>query len=146
MAEGGPPGVAPLERRVSQEAINRYAEATGDFNPIHVDEDYARRTPFGGTIAHGMLVLAYLSEAMTAAFGRSWWEGGRLKVRFKGPARPGDTLTVSVRPNRAGERWEYAVAVTCGDETVVSGTAEVPASAGGGQTAARTGGSDHGGD
>ena len=128
MTEGGPPRVPSVTRRVTQEAIDRYAAASGDFNPIHVDPEYGRRTPFGGTIAHGMLVLAYVCEALTAEFGRRWWEGGRLKVRFKAPARPGDLLVVSVSPSpRGGERREYVVTVTAGTETLVSGTAEVPA-------------------
>ena len=80
-------------KHVSQEKINLYAEAAGDFNPIHIDEAFARQTPFGGTIAHGMLCLAYISEMMTVAFGKGWASGGKLSVRFKTPARPGDTIT-----------------------------------------------------
>ncbi len=57
--------------------------ASGDFNPIHVDESFAAQTPFGGTIAHGMLILAYVSEMMTLAFGQSWLSGGKLSVKFK---------------------------------------------------------------
>jgi 3-hydroxybutyryl-CoA dehydratase len=82
-------------RRVTQEKINLYAEASGDFNPIHIDESFAAKTPLGGTIAHGMLNLAYVSEMMTSAFGRSWLSGGKLRAKFKEPARPGDTLTIS---------------------------------------------------
>jgi 3-hydroxybutyryl-CoA dehydratase len=81
-------------KHITQERINLYANASGDFNPIHVDESFAASTPLGGTIAHGMLVLAYVSEMMTLAFGLSWLSGGKLLVRFKAPARPGDTLTV----------------------------------------------------
>ncbi len=61
--------VAPVEKRLSQEQIGLYADAARDHNPIHVDEAFARSTPFGGTIAHGMLVLASISEMMTSAFG-----------------------------------------------------------------------------
>jgi 3-hydroxybutyryl-CoA dehydratase len=75
--------------------INLYAEASQDFNPIHIDEDFAKKTPLGGTIAHGMLILAYISQMMSTAFGRSWLAGGKLNVRFKTPARPGDTIAVS---------------------------------------------------
>jgi 3-hydroxybutyryl-CoA dehydratase len=82
-------------RQVTQEKINLYAEASGDFNPIHIDESFAAKTPLGGTIAHGMLNLAYVSEMMTSAFGRSWLSGGKLRAKFKEPARPGDTLTIS---------------------------------------------------
>lgn len=82
-------------KHITQEKINLYAEASGDFNPIHVDESFAATTPLGGTIAHGMLNLAYVSEMMTLAFGHSWISDGKLRARFKEPARPGDTLTVS---------------------------------------------------
>jgi len=127
----GVPEVPPLSRRITQEGIRRYAEASGDYNPIHVDEEYARATPFGGTIAHGMLVLAYLSEMMAGAFGHDWLAGGRLKVRFRAPARPGDTLTARAEPRQArqvsGDRvFEYGIEC-CNQrgETLVSGTAGV---------------------
>ena len=89
--------LGPVVRHITQETINLYAEASGDFNPIHVDESFAARTPFGGTIAHGMLNLAYVSEMMASAFGRSWVSGGKLRAKFKESARPGDTLTISGR-------------------------------------------------
>ena len=82
-------------KHVTQQEINLYAEASGDFNPIHIDETFAAKTPLGGTIAHGMLILAYASEMMTKAFGKSWLEGGKLSVRFKAAARPQDTITTS---------------------------------------------------
>jgi len=82
-------------KHVTQQEINLYAEASGDFNPIHIDENFAAKTPLGGTIAHGMLILAYASEMMTKAFGKSWLEGGKLSVRFKAAARPQDTITTS---------------------------------------------------
>lgn len=84
-----------LKRLVTQEHINLYAKASGDFNPIHIDREFARQTPLGGTIAHGMLILAYVSEFMTNSFGQAWLTGGSLSARFKAPARPGDTITVS---------------------------------------------------
>ena len=67
-SEGSSGGEVPaVVRSITQEKIQRYAEASGDFNPIHVDEEYARRSPFGGTIAHGMLALAYISSMITDA-------------------------------------------------------------------------------
>jgi 3-hydroxybutyryl-CoA dehydratase len=82
-------------KHVTQQDINLYAEASGDFNPIHIDEAFAAQTPLGGTIAHGMLILAYASEMMTRAFGSSWLDGGRISIRFKAAARPEDTITTS---------------------------------------------------
>jgi 3-hydroxybutyryl-CoA dehydratase len=84
-----------LSKIITQQKINLYAEASGDYNPIHIDESFAAQTALGGTIAHGMLILAYLSELMTQAFGLNWISGGTLSIRFKSPARPGDTVTVS---------------------------------------------------
>ena len=81
-----------LEKVITQKRITDYAHASGDHNPLHLDPEFASSTQFGGVIAHGMLTLAYISEMMTLAFGRSWLEGGRLKVRFKGAAYPGDTV------------------------------------------------------
>ncbi len=84
-----------LERRVQQSKINLYADASGDHNPIHTDAAFAAATPLGGTIAHGMMMLAYVSEVFTAAFADAWCASGSLDARFKNPVRPGDTVTVS---------------------------------------------------
>ncbi len=121
--------LAPVVRELTQEKINRYARAGGDGNPLHTDPEFAAGTQFGGTIAHGMLLLAYLSEMMTAEFGSAWLSGGRLKVRFKAPARPGDTVSAVGRVLGA-EGGRTVCAVECRnqqDETLVSGEAEVAA-------------------
>lgn len=101
-----------LKQRVTQERINRYASASGDFNPIHIDPEFAARTPLGGTVAHGMLILAYLSELMTESFGRDWLQSGNLSARFKGAAYPGDTITVSGKVTGV-EREKGAVLIDC---------------------------------
>ena len=48
-----------VEKVISQERINRWAELSGDFNLLHVDPAYAANTPFKGTIAHGPMSLAF---------------------------------------------------------------------------------------
>ncbi len=101
-----------LKKSVTQQNINLYAQTSRDFNPIHIDENFARNTPLGGTIAHGMLILAYVSELMTAAFGQSWLASGKLNVRFRGPARPGDTIAVGGKIRRI-QRTEGENLVTC---------------------------------
>lgn len=87
--------IPSITKQLSQSKINRYAEASGDYNPIHIDEAFAAATPLEGTIAHGMLILAYASEMMTNTFGRGWLAGGKLSIRFKAAARPQDTITAS---------------------------------------------------
>lgn len=84
-----------LKKKVNLERIRDYARASGDLNPLHVDENFAQKTNFGGIVAHGMLTLAYVSEMMTKLFGDDWLSSGHLDVRFKQPARPGDELTLS---------------------------------------------------
>ena len=91
LREGDP--LPTVEREIDQTRIALYAEASGDFNPIHVDRKYAAGTEFGSTIAHGMMVAAVVSEAMAVAFGRLWAEDGRMKLRFRAPVYPGDTVT-----------------------------------------------------
>ena len=87
--------LSELKRLVTQEHINAYAEASGDFNPLHIDPEFAAKTELGGTVAHGMLILAYLSEFMTENFGKNWINSGNISARFKGAAYPGDTILVS---------------------------------------------------
>lgn len=100
-----------LQKSLTQEQVNLYAEASRDFNPIHIDEEFAKKTPLGGTIAHGMLILAYVSQMMAVAFGRDWLVGGKLNIRFKEPARPGDTIMVSGKISKLGKS---------GRETIIS--------------------------
>ena len=120
-----------VKRTVTQQNINLYAEASQDFNPIHIDEDFAKKTSLGGTIAHGMLILAYVSQMMSAAFGQSWLAGGKLNVRFKAPARPGDTITVSgtIRKlDKSGGQTLVNCDILCSNqdgESVITGEAKV---------------------
>ncbi len=52
--------LTPVVVEITQDKIDRYAHAGGDGNPLHTDPEFAAKTHFGGTVAHGMLVLAYL--------------------------------------------------------------------------------------
>ena len=81
-----------IEKTITHAQIRRYSQASGDFNPVHLDEQFAAQSSFGRIVAHGMMTLAFLSEMMTAQFGVHWLATGSLKVRFKRPAYPGDTL------------------------------------------------------
>lgn len=85
----------PLTRPpISQEQLRRYAEASGDHNPIHLDEEAARRVGLDGVIAHGMLSMAFLGQFITqqvSAIPDAYLT--HLHVRFNGMVRPGDVLT-----------------------------------------------------
>lgn len=135
MTQKGDP-LPTIERVVTQDQIEKYARASGDFNPIHIDHKFAASTQFGGTIAHGMMVAATISEMMTAAFGRNWAESGSMKIRFRSPVKPGQRITTqgSVRRVDAAEgikRISCTVSVVKDDgETAIAGQAEVRLSAG----------------
>lgn len=120
-----------LEKQISQEVIDRYAGASGDFNPLHVDPERGKTTPFGSTVAHGMLLLGYISELLTLSFGSHWASTGSLDLRFRRPARPGDTAIVSgrvtgVEEREGGARVRLAVNCRLGDGTTAAlGTASL---------------------
>ena len=112
---------------ITRHQLALYCGGSGDHNPIHVDAEFARTTPFGGTIAHGMLVLALIGEMMRGAYGDAWSTSGKLKVRFKAPTRPGDTVTASaVLSKESAESAEYAVQCASeSGEVLIEGRASV---------------------
>jgi 3-hydroxybutyryl-CoA dehydratase len=68
---------AEYSRRISEADVLRFAEISGDFSPIHVDEAFARATPFGRRIAHGALLMGLLSTASTIIAERSTRRGAK---------------------------------------------------------------------
>ena len=95
-----------ITRTVTQDQVNLYAHAAKDFNPIHLDEEFARTTQFGRRIAHGMLTLAFVSEMLETAFPGAYASGGQLDVKFKAPVYPGETV----------ETWGEVMSVNANDE------------------------------
>ncbi|MFH1560227.1 MAG: MaoC family dehydratase [Chloroflexota bacterium] len=121
----------PVSKTVIQEDVNAYAEASGDHNPLHLDPEFAASTHFGRVVAHGMLVLAYISEMMAQAFGRHWLETGQLKIHFRAPVYPGDRVTTFGDVLRLAEE-NGDVCLTCSvgcrnqdGEEVINGEAQV---------------------
>jgi 3-hydroxybutyryl-CoA dehydratase len=81
-----------LTKNITREKIDRYEEILGIGNPVHFDEKYARTTPFGGVIAHGLMSAAYISESLMKVFPWEWVHHGEMEIRFLHPIRPGDTI------------------------------------------------------
>ncbi len=97
-----------------------YAGASGDFNPLHTDDDFAKAVGMkDGVITHGMLVMGFAGQAITA-----WVPKKNLKkfgVRFSGMTRPGNTLTITgkvIDKKTTGNR------ITC-EITVVDETGDI---------------------
>ena len=119
---------AELERTVTEAHINLFAEASGDFNPLHVDEAFARTTMFRGRIAHGLLPASYVS----AVVGTLLPGPGALylaqTLTFSKPTRIGDVCTarVTVREiDRASARVILHTACYVAGEVVLEGEATV---------------------
>ena len=81
-----------FSRTITQADIALYAGLTGDFAPHHVDVEFARRTRFGTTIAHGLFTASLVDGALAALFPRGSLSV-RRELRFTAPVRAGDTIT-----------------------------------------------------
>lgn len=98
----------------------RYAGASGDFNPIHTDPEFAEKVGLGGTIAHGMYVMAQMGRFCT-----NWVTPAQIKnfgVKFKGMTRPGETI---VCKGKVKKKKEDDKSVTVSVEAVVNGETRV---------------------
>lgn len=84
--------IAPIDLMITPELVNGYADVSGDHNPLHLDEEFARTTPYGQRIAHGMLLMATVTEMLVRAFGLSWARSGQLDVSFIAPTPLGSVL------------------------------------------------------
>ena len=107
---------------MSQERINQFAEATGDHQFIHVNEEAAKMTPFGGTIAHGFLTLSmipYLTQKSDVprpdGIKMAVNYGGN-KTRFLNPVKSGKRIRghwklLGMEEKRPGQ-WQHTVEIT----------------------------------
>ena len=80
-------------KTITETDVVIFAGITGDFNPLHTNEEYAKKSFFKGRIAHGLLV-----EAIMGAAGAQYFQGAYLghTMSFKAPARIGDTITANI--------------------------------------------------
>ncbi|MDI3317184.1 MAG: MaoC/PaaZ C-terminal domain-containing protein [Bacillota bacterium] len=100
---------------VSREQLAAYAEASGDRNPIHLDDRVARAFGLEGVIIHGMLGMGILGAALGRWAGAGGWVRS-FEVRFARMIRPGEPLTARARLlRREGGRAELEVWIDPGD-------------------------------
>jgi 3-hydroxybutyryl-CoA dehydratase len=113
---------------IDDAAIRAFADVSTDHNPVHVDEDFAAKSPFKGRIAHGMLLGAYISATLAGDLpGR-----GSIYVSqtldFKRAVRPGDEATVEVTIKAIDLKSGHvtlSTIVKVRNKTMLSGTAVV---------------------
>lgn len=88
---------------ITEKIVQQFAEMSGDFNPIHLDEEYAKTTSFGRRIAHGMIAGAFISRTLAMELG-----GGGIylaqNMKFMKPIFIGDTIEVQIKVDAIRER------------------------------------------
>ena len=120
---------ARFRKTVSESDVYAFAGITGDMYGVHVDEEFAKTTRFGGRIAHGAMAVGFLSTVVGQIAARVPPPGAvsyRYDLTFTAPIRFGDTIQAEVRVSRKDpERNEIILDARCSnqrDETVVKGT------------------------
>lgn len=84
-----------LKKTITQQMVQQFADLSGDYNPVHMDEQYCRRAGLGDRVVHGMLVLSFLSALLGMHLpgeGTVWMS---QDIVFLKPARIGDTLSIT---------------------------------------------------
>ena len=85
-----------LTKTVDERGIEAFAEVTGDNNPVHLDDTYARTTRFGRRIAHGMIAAGLISATLANDLPGPGTVYLSQTLQFKAPVFPGETLTTTV--------------------------------------------------
>lgn len=120
------PQVKTVEREITADLIEAFAEVSGDDNPLHLDEEAAEDGPFGERVAHGMLGASLISAALADLDGDVVYLDQELT--FEAPVFIGDTLTAEVTPGLVvgGDSTKVSTnVVNQDDELVISGVATV---------------------
>ncbi len=112
-------------KTISQRDVERFAAASGDTNPIHLDEEWAERTRFNGRIVHGILVTGLISAALARLPGGIVYLSQDLE--FRAPVRIDDyvTATIEVIEDLGGEQYRLRTTVRKDDDQVIDGEAVV---------------------
>ncbi|WAH36205.1 MaoC family dehydratase [Alicyclobacillus dauci] len=104
---------------VTKVQIVKYAGASKDFTPIHIDEEFAEQAGLGGVIAHGMLTMGVLSNFVEQVAAEEA-DVVQMKVRFKAMVRPGDEIVSrAVIKEKVGNLITLDLETIKGDEKVV---------------------------
>ena len=123
--------VKSIKKLISEKMVQDYAEVSGDFNPIHLDEDYAKKTEFKNKIVHGMLLISNITEIMVKNFGNSWSKNGTLKIKFRNPLPVNSNLETNLKIKKFDKNKDgtlYTCEVMCNDHDgniLISGIASV---------------------
>jgi 3-hydroxybutyryl-CoA dehydratase len=118
-----------FSKTVGESDIYLYAGITGDMNPVHIDEEYANQSVFGGRVAHGMLVAGFISTVIAMKLPGPGTIYQEQTLSFLAPVRIGDTITATVEIIELGRKKKTAqLKTTCSNQkgvVVLEGQASV---------------------
>ncbi|MBN9673001.1 MaoC family dehydratase [Roseibium aggregatum] len=107
---------------IDEDRTRAYADLTDDHNPLHLDNEFARETPLGRTIAHGTVTLAQVMRLLERSLGAEAVARGELRVRFQAPVYVGTRVRAVLQAAEMPD-MPLSVAVECEDgRTTLSGT------------------------
>ena len=106
-------------RTVTERDVQLFGEATGDMNPVHFDEDYAKKTIFRGRVAHGALTIGFLSALLGTQLPGAGTIFQSATIAFKAPVRIGETVVVTATVSAIEGRSALVACVCRVGETVV---------------------------
>ena len=113
----------PLAVTPDRTLTARYAGASGDFNPIHLDDEFARSVGLDGRILHGLYTMALVARAQTQALGGPQ-HLKRLAVQFRGAAVPEEEITISSTVTaRDGNRLSVTATATQRGKAIIRNAA-----------------------
>lgn len=120
---------AEFAKTISEADIYMFAGVTGDLNPFHVNEDFAKDTFFKGRIAHGMLLAGFISTVVGCHLPGPGAIYVKQELKFLAPARIGDTITArATAVEVVAEKNRVTLQTTCvnqNDQLVLDGQAVV---------------------
>ncbi|HZX30305.1 MAG TPA: MaoC family dehydratase [Rhodocyclaceae bacterium] len=121
------PGMtASIAKTVTEADIVLFAGVSTDINPVHLNEEFARTTQFGGRIAHGMLSVGFISAVLANKLPGPGTVYLGQTIKFKAPVRPGDTVVATATVKEVlVEKKRTVVETVCrvGDTVVIEGEA-----------------------
>ena len=113
---------------MTDEDVRKFADISGDYNPIHLDDEFAKDSMFGARIAHGILTASHISAVIGYIFPGPGWIYLGQSLQFRAPVKIGDTVHTAVEvTDTVAEKniVDLSTVGKVGDTVVLKGTATI---------------------
>ncbi len=121
---------ASFTKAITERDIFAFADASGNYNPLHIDEQYARHSVFGRRVAHGILTAGIISTVLSSEIPGLGTIFVELRIRFLKPVYIGDTVTATATVSEIINPRRVRLVVACvnqsGDDVAIGNAIVVP--------------------